>query len=143
MDEEEGDIAEVEKRRAEEVKGGVASDFHDDNDDVDNCSVFTRAAANDDGVFVPVSFISGEAWPQGRRVEIPSPGLGFMVVADFTNLILTHVQTSKTCYRKTDLQQNRRFATTMNPDPAACINTYILPSRALDRSPIHALGCSI
>ena len=69
MDDEEGDIAEVEKRRAEEVKGGVASDFND----VDNCSVFTRAAAND--VFVPVSFISGEAWPQGRRVEIPSPEL--------------------------------------------------------------------
>ena len=64
MDDEEGDIAEVEKRRAEDVEGGVASDFHD----VDNCSVFTRAAAAND-VFVPVSFISGEAWPQGRRVE--------------------------------------------------------------------------
>ena len=56
MDDEE-DIAEVEESKAEEVKGGVASNFHDDDDnDVDNCSVFTRAAAaNDDGVFV--SFI--------------------------------------------------------------------------------------
>ena len=51
-------------------------------------------------------------------------GLGFMVVVDFTNLILRHVQTPKTCCRLVliynrfvDLQQNRRFTTTMNPDP--------------------------
>ena len=49
-----------------------------------------------------------------------------MVVADFTNLISRHVQTSKTCCRLiliynriADLQQNRRFTTTMNPDPEA------------------------
>ena len=52
-------------------------------------------------------------------------GSVFMVVADFTNLILRHIQTSKTFCRLVliynriaDLQQNRRFATTMNPDPA-------------------------
>ena len=71
MDDDEEDMAEVEKRRAEDVEGGVASDFND----IDNCSVFTRAAAAANDVFVPVSFISGEAWPQGRRVEIPSPEL--------------------------------------------------------------------
>ena len=51
-------------------------------------------------------------------------GVGFMVVVDFTNLILRHVQTSKTCCRLVliynrivDLQQNPRFTTTMNPAP--------------------------
>ena len=50
-------------------------------------------------------------------------GLGFMIVADFTNLVSKHVPTSKTCCRLgliynriADLQQNRRFATTLNPD---------------------------
>ena len=55
----------------------------------------------------------------------PKYGSGFMVVADFTNLISRHVPTSKTCcrlvlicYTFVDLQRNRRFTTTMNPDPA-------------------------
>ena len=52
------------------------------------------------------------------------PGLGFMIFVDFTNLILRHGQTPKTCHRLVliynrfvDLQQNCRFTTTMNPDP--------------------------
>ena len=47
-----------------------------------------------------------------------------MVVADIYYLISRHIPTSKTCcrlvlicYRFVDLQQNRRFTTTMNPDP--------------------------
>ena len=56
--------------------------------------------------------------------ENAKSGSGFMVVAEFTNLISRHVQTFKTSCRLTlvynrfvDLQQNRRYTTTMNPDP--------------------------
>ena len=48
-----------------------------------------------------------------KTKRIKYPGLGFIVVADFSNLILRHVQTSKTCCRLVliynifvDLQQN-------------------------------------
>ena len=75
-----------------------------------------------------------------RRIENErrTAGLGFMVVADFTNLILRHVQTSKTCCRLVliynrfvDLQQNRRFMTTMNPDPDGCHNNRLSLQRLL------------
>ena len=77
-----------------------------------------------------------------------------MVVADYTNLILRHVQTSKACCRLVviynriaDLQQNRRFTTTMNPDPllvnfvvAVAYHFYLALPAALTQPGGHLLA---